>query len=80
MSESNELLANIKTRIDYKFYSNVLNVITSNQDAYIDFMQFPEENGEVATVRIFMTHAHLKQFCEVLQGLPLIKGEESKEQ
>lgn len=79
MSEIDEMLTKVKTRIDYRFYTNILNIVASNQDAYIDFMQFPVENGEVPTVRIYMTHEHLRQFNEVLQKHPFITGDEAKE-
>lgn len=80
MSEIDEMLTELKKRIDYRFYTNVLKIVTSNQDAYIDFMQFPVENNEVPTVRVYMTHEHLKKFNEALKELPLIKGDEAKEQ
>jgi hypothetical protein len=73
-------LDQVKPRIDYRFYSNILNITVSGSDAFIDFMQFPPENNEAPTVRVYLSHEHLKNFYDVLKNLPLIKeGKQSSE-
>lgn len=67
----------VKRRLDYRFYSNILNVTVSGSDAFIDFMQFPPENNEAPTVRIYLSHEHLKDFYNLLKNLPLVQ-EQSK--
>jgi len=63
-------LMNVKNRIDYTFYSNVINVTRSNVDAYIDFMRFPSEDDLAPTVRIYLSPNHLRKFIDVLNNLP----------
>lgn len=60
----------IKPRIDYKFYSNITNINVTGVDAYIDFMQYPPENGEVPAIRIYLSKDHLKVLREVFLHLP----------
>lgn len=62
-------LEKIKKRKDFTMYSNVSHVTQSEIDVYIDFMQFPPENDEVPSARIYMSHVHAKQFLDVLQGI-----------
>lgn len=69
---------NVKNRIDYTFYSNVLNVNRSNVDAYIDFMRFPLEDDLAPTVRIFLSPSHLKEFIGILNNLPEIPEEDQE--
>lgn len=80
MSEENqpELGTKIKSRIDYRFYSNVTNVTVTGSDAYIDFMQYPPEDGEVPVVRVYLSHVHLKNLREVLNRLPHVENEKNE--
>jgi hypothetical protein len=66
-------LDKIKPRLDYRFYSNILNITVTGSDAFIDFMQFPPENNEAPTVRVYLSHEHLKNFHDVLKNLPIIQ-------
>ena len=59
----------LNKRNDFTMYSNVSHITQSEIDLYIDFMQFPVENEEVPSVRIYMSHVHAKQFLDVLQGI-----------
>lgn len=65
-----DLNTNIKRRIDYRFYTNVTTVTVTGEDAYIDFMQYPPENNEVPTVRIYLSLHHIKSLSEVFKQLP----------
>jgi hypothetical protein len=75
MKKEDKLNDQIKPRLEYRFYSNVLNITVTGSDAFIDFMQFPPENNEAPTVRVYLSHDHLKDFYNVLAGLPLIQEE-----
>lgn len=73
--ETQEDINKIKRRIDYKFYSNIVSINVTGADAHFDFSQFPSENDELPTVRIFLSHALLKNLHELLNKLPQLQEE-----
>jgi hypothetical protein len=75
IEEEKHDVAKLKHRIDYKFYSNILTVNVAGADAYIDFSQYPSENDELPTCRIFLTHALLKNLQDLLKNFPQLKEE-----
>ena len=57
----------IKNRIDFAFYSNVLQVSRSEYDFHIDFSQYPpDDDNNASSVRIYMRHKLAKELLGIL--------------
>lgn len=57
----------IKNRIDFAFYSNVLQVSRSEYDFHIDFSQYPpDDDNNASSVRIYMPHKLAKELLGIL--------------
>jgi hypothetical protein len=75
IEERQEDVSKCKHRVDFRFYSNVVTINVTEADAHFDFSQFPSENNELSTVRIFLSHALLKNLHELLNNIPQLQEE-----
>lgn len=57
----------VNISIEDTFYSNIFSVFMTNEDAYIEFLQFPEKNGIVAGKRIYLSPQNLKELARLIQ-------------
>jgi len=65
----------MKHRIDNTFYSNVITLNVGGMDNHIDFSLFSPDIDEMPTVRIFLSHALLKNLFEILKNVPHFEKE-----
>lgn len=57
----------IKNRIDFTFYSNVLQISRSEYDFHIDFSQYPpDDDNNASSVRIYMPQKLAKDLLDIL--------------
>lgn len=67
--EKKEVAPEIKNKVINTFYSNAMGSGFSSDDFYIDFVQFPPEEGETwaNTTRIFLTPKTFKELVKFLK-------------
>ena len=55
--------------IERSFYSNSYEVSYSEDDAYIEFMQYPSQNGIVPTVRVYLSPVNLADLADIIKDV-----------
>lgn len=55
--------------IEHSFYSNSYEVSYSEDDAYIEFMQYPSQNGIVPTVRIYLSPMNFVDLADIIKDV-----------